>query len=443
MFKKLRNRLLLTNLLITAALITGCFTVIFIMMEQNVSRNTSMALTGALDMLTDMARSEKLNDTDAPPPAQESTRSPHETPPPNDNDPDPGRPKRGNTQFSSILMYTVDSYGNITDRSFGLSLTNETVLEQIKNLIPEIISKDVESGNISVNGTNLEYKIRRYSGGSALALGEFSAEHAILQRLMIVLVLIEIFALGLTLFISLIIANRSIRPVEDSYNKQKQFVADASHELKTPLTTINTNIDVLLSHEDSLIRDEKKWLMYIRSENERMVKLTNDLLYLARLDHDENTVYSDTSFSDAAESVILAMEAVAFERNITVNENIDDGVIVKASPEQLRQLIMILMDNAIKYTPDGGMISVSLSRGRDAVLKIRNSGAGIDKDDIKQIFERFYRSDRSRARESGGYGLGLAIAKAITENFGGVISVSSKVNEYTEFYVSIPAEKHK
>ena len=109
--------------------------------------------------------------------------------------------------------------------------------------------------------------------------------------------------------------------------------------------------------------------------------------------------------------------------------------MVAASPDQLKQLVMILMDNAIKYTPDGGRIRISLTGGKEATLKVRNSGSGIDKEDMKQLFERFYRSDKSRARESGGYGLGLAIAKAITESFGGEIEVASKIDEYTEFTV--------
>ena len=446
MFKKLRNRLLLTNLLITAALITCCFAVIFIMMERNVTRNIDMSLNAALNMITDRPHSDRpegpeLRGEQLPDGYGEE---PQEAPPQEDEAPLGGAARRHDGDpFSSILMYSVDDSGNVTDLSFGFTLTDETVLEEINVLIPQIAAEGRENGRVSVDGTVLEYKTRRYADGCAVALGVFSAEHGMLQRLLIVLILIEIFALGLALLISLISANRSIRPVEDSYNKQKQFVADASHELKTPLTTINTNIDVLLSHEDSLIRDEKKWLLYIKTESERMAKLTNDLLYLARLDHDESIIYGETSFSEAAESVLLAMEAVAFERNITIDEHIDEDVTVKASPDQLRQLVMILTDNAIKYTPKGGRISVSLSGGRDAVLRVRNSGAGIDKEDMKQIFERFYRSDKSRARESGGYGLGLAIAKAITESFGGEISVSSKLNEYTEFEVSIPSERRR
>ena len=264
-----------------------------------------------------------------------------------------------------------------------------------------------------------------------------------LRNLFLILLLVGVVALTVAFLIRLSSANRSIKPVEESYNKQKQFVADASHELKTPLTTINTNVDVLLSHQENTIGEEKKWLDYIKTETERMAKLTNDLLYLARIDHDDrNVIFSKVSFSEAAESVILLMEAVIFENNVNLTYDITPDLFVNSSTEQLKQLVMILLDNAVKYTPKSGDINITLTHeSSDAVLTVRNTGVGISEDAQKQIFERFYREDKSRARESGGYGLGLAIAKAITTACKGSIKVYSKKNEYTEFTVKIPAAK--
>ena len=157
-----------------------------------------------------------------------------------------------------------------------------------------------------------------------------------------------------------------------------------------------------------------------------MTKLTNDLLYLARIDHDDgNVIFSKVSFSEAAESVILLMEAVIFENNVNLTYDITPDLFVNGSTEQLKQLVMILLNH----------------ESSDAVLTVRNTGVGISEDAQKQIFERFYREDKSRARESGGYGLGLAIAKAITTACKGSIKVYSKKNEYTEFTVKIPVAK--
>ena len=170
-----------------------------------------------------------------------------------------------------------------------------------------------------------------------------------------------------------------------------------------------------------------------------MTKLTNDLLYLARIDHDDgNVIFSKVSFSEAAESVILLMEAVIFENNVNLTYDITPDLFVNSSTEQLKQLVMILLDNAVKYTPKSGDINITLTHeSSDAVL----TGVGISEDAQKQIFERFYREDKSRERESGGYELGLAIAKAITTACKGSIKVYSKKNEYTEFTVKIPVAK--
>lgn len=419
MFKKLRNKLLMVNIPILALLIGVSFSVIYFITAQNVYHNIDRELYASIKAIT------------APRPQAPVEEKSVNLPRPRDFQDD-------NVPFVTVLRYTIDADGTITNLNRYMKIADEELLELLNAKIPEIISYNKNRGKVIVSGTQLEYQFEKFHNMHALALGDFSSETRTLRNLLIILILVGFVAMALAMFIGLITVNNAIRPIEESYNKQKQFVADASHELKTPLTTINTNIDVLLSHGESTIGDEKKWLMYIKNEATRMSKLTNDLLYLARLDHDENLMLSEVSFSESIQSILLTMEAVAFENNITVEENIRENVVVKAASDKLKQLVMILMDNALKYTPTHGKVTVSLTVGKEAVLKIRNTGDGIDKEDMKQIFERFYRSDKSRTRESGGYGLGLAIAKAITESFGGHISVNSVLGEYTEFTVNLP-----
>ena len=431
MFNKLRNKLLLINMLIITALIAGSFSVIYTMSFRNVSRDIERALNTALDITIGHLHTSPKNSDSADMPQENTPRrnnSPHEKP-------------RIEAPFSSIFRYIIDSEGNITSQNFTMKPTDEEILEQINEKLPEIAKSGKDKGRITIGGTELIYRTKPFRSGYAVVLGEFNAELSVVRKLLLILIAVGIAAIGLAFLISLINANRSIRPIAESYEKQRRFVADASHELKTPLTTINTNLDVLLSHPSSTIDEEKKWLLYIKNETERMAKLTNDLLYLARLDHDGSVMFGETLFSDAAESVLLAMDATAFEKGIVIDDSIDENITVKASPDGLKQLVMILLDNAIKYTPSGGSIYVSLTADKDAVLTVRNTGEGIDKEDMKHLFERFYRSDKSRARESGGYGLGLAIAKALTESFGGKIEVSSREGEYTEFTVTLPAVK--
>ena len=413
MFKKLRNRMLLINMVMISTLILVSFSMIYFVMAGNTQRDIEQRLDRAISFM----RMSREMSVDVPP-------IPHE------------RPQKGDKDhfFEPIITLVLDKEGNITDRNSDMNIEEYIDESVLSAQAKKIVQKEKRAGNISMlSSYRWDYRCAKNPDGYIIAMGQFRAEHDYMLTLVIVFALAGLAVLAAVFFISLYSANRSIRPVEESYNRQKQFVEDASHELRTPLTTINTNIDVLLSHE--LIDEEKKWLCYIKDEIGRMNKLTNDLLYLARLDRNENEQFFRVSFSENVENVILSMEAVAFEKSVSINENIADGVYVTASDAQLKQLIMILLDNAIKYTPKNGNIEVVLSK--EGVLRVKNSGEGISQEDIKHIFDRFYRSDKSRARESGGYGLGLSIAKAICVRLGASISVSSKQGEWTEFTVRL------
>ena len=426
MFKKLRNKLLIVNTLIIAALVLGSFSVIYIVTARNVSSGVEQKLDRAISMQKD--------------PKPKDNKKPNNLPKSeNDRPPEPRNNDFGNEPFSLTFTVITDAEGNVENTNIPFILYEDFYSDKMYNIIHDADNE----GIIRTNNGYWAYKVSPIDSGYVTAFTEFQVEHTILRNLFLILLLVGLCALTAAFLISLFSANRSIRPVEESYNRQKQFVADASHELKTPLTTINTNVDVLLSHPESTIGEERKWLDYIKTETERMTKLTNDLLYLARLDHNEGGVMlSRVSFSEAVESVILLMEAVVFENNVSLAYNIAPDLYVNGSSEQLKQLVMILLDNAVKYTPKSGDIKITLSRDSlDAVFTIRNTGEGISDEAQKQIFERFYREDKSRARESGGYGLGLAIARAIVDLCRGSIGVESIKNEYTEFVVKIPLIK--
>ena len=225
--------------------------------------------------------------------------------------------------------------------------------------------------------------------------------------------------------VSFYFANRSIRPIEESWQKQKQFVADASHELKTPLAIIGANADALLANGEETINSQKKWLDYIKAEAGRMGKLINDMLYLAKVeDTDETQLPID--FSNAVRDVIASLEAVIFEKGIQLTQHIEPRIIVRGNEEKIKQAVLILLDNSIKYTGDLGDVAITLKRFRNqAVLSIQNSGESIPADRLPKIFDRFYRCDPSRTKETGGFGLGLSIARAIIERSGGCIYAQS------------------
>ncbi len=473
MFRKLRNKLLIVNTLIIAALVLGSFSVIYAVTARNVNAGIRQRLVRASDIVrndhspkkNDAGEATQVREPKDPKPSDEGAKpndapgepegrpgdipndAPNDIPneAPNDapNDAPNGEPseavgRQDTSPVSATFTVKTDSYGNIEEINIPFDLDEDFYTEKMPNIVLE-----GDDGEIKSDSGYWAYRVTPTHDGYITAFTECHAEHTMLRNLFLILLLVGVGALTAAFLISLISANRSIKPVEESYNKQKQFVADASHELKTPLTTINTNVDVLLSHEECTIGEERKWLDYIKTETERMTKLTNDLLYLAKLDHGENNMlFSRVSFSEAAENVILLMEAVTFEKNINLSYDIATDVYVNGSSEQLKQVTMILLDNAVKYTPKSGDIKISLTQeSSDAVLRVRNSGEGIGEEAQKHIFDRFYREDKSRARESGGYGLGLAIAKAVVTSCRGSIRVASEKNKYTEFTVHIPLMK--
>lgn len=225
------------------------------------------------------------------------------------------------------------------------------------------------------------------------------------------------------------------KPVQQAFDRQKQFIADASHELKTPLTIITTNAEVL---ESAL--PNNKWLNYILEQSGRMKTLINSLLDLARLDAgNEKNAFQNFDLSKAVRNTALSFESLAYEYEKKYSFEIADGLSLYGNEENIKQLVTILLDNAFKYSDAKGCITISLAPFSDKKqLLVHNTGKGIDGKDQKHIFERFYRLDSSRSRQSGGYGLGLSIAESIVKNHKGKINVKSDGKSYTEFCILLP-----
>ncbi|MBW4081986.1 cell wall metabolism sensor histidine kinase WalK [Paenibacillus sp. S150] len=231
--------------------------------------------------------------------------------------------------------------------------------------------------------------------------------------------------------ISFFFANRAIRPVIEAWAKQKQFVSDASHELKTPLSIVNANLGVLLENRSETVGSQLKWLEYIQAGTDRMTKLIYDLLALARMEDSSRQPQARTfDLSHTVEEVLSTFEAAIILKNITLTQSGVPQAIVKEDEERIRHLLQILVDNAVKYVDEGGEIHVSVTRIKSRVqFEITNTGEGIGQEELPKVFDRFYRTDSSRTYESGSFGLGLAIAKSIVEQAGGSIAVQSKAGQ--------------
>jgi signal transduction histidine kinase len=332
---------------------------------------------------------------------------------------------------------TIDAEGNIIDSSNSFDM-DATFKENAKNAV---LSKNIDKGTINLEDNDWAYLKIPQGNKYKIVFLDITFQLMNLRQLIYIFLAVSSIMLVLIFFVSKFFANRSIVPIKEAFDKQKQFIGDASHELKTPLAVINTNVDVLLSNKEDSISDQSKWLYYIKSETERMNKLTNDLLYLAQVDYSEaKMIFSEFNLSEAVENIILTMEAVIFEKDLSFEYYIEPSLKTLGNAEQIKQLTMILLDNAIKYTNPKGTINLSLTKHNNTLLLVvKNSGEGISEEHIDKIFDRFYRTDKSRARKSGGYGLGLAIAKAIVEQHKGKICVKSTLNESTTFTVELPS----
>ena len=316
-------------------------------------------------------------------------------------------------------------------QDFPLNYTGE----EINTLVQTILSKGKRFDSV---GGVMFYIRELRNGQSLICMVNRNSELKTLSKLYIYSTLLYLLSIIVSIMISIPISRFMIKPAEEAFAKQKQFIADASHELKTPIAVIGANIDVL----ESEIKGNK-WLDYIKAENKRMGELVKDLLYLAKNDAGRNELtFSDFDFSNAVENSVLPFEVLAFEAGKTLDFYIQKGIICNGDEKSLKQVFIILVDNALKNSENGAKISVkAFTEGQKIIYKVRNTGAGIPKHELEKIFLRFYRSDTSRARKTGGYGLGLAIARAIATDHSGTLTADSELGEWAEFTLAIPKRK--
>lgn len=268
-----------------------------------------------------------------------------------------------------------------------------------------------------------------------------SYHNGTLKYVWVVLLALALGLLGQFL-VSVFLSRIALSPVEDSWKKQKQFVADASHELKTPLSVIMANTDIIASHKEETVASQMKWLENTRSESQRMADLVADLLFLAKNDDGLKVQLEDVDLSDCVSSVVLGYEAVFYENKKDFSYSIVPDLRIVGNTKQLKQLATILLDNANKYSKDSGNISLSLAAsGKHVCLTVQNDSEQLTEEQLEHLFDRFYTVEPSKNKNNGGNGLGLSIAKVICETHGGSIEVDC-VNGVTAFTATLPLKKH-
>ncbi len=286
----------------------------------------------------------------------------------------------------------------------------------------------------------LTYRLTRPGGPAALQLArELSDQEQVLSQL--TLGLIGLGALGMVLVgsASWWLAGRALRPSQEAWERQQRFIASASHELRAPLTLIRASAEVALRNTPPDATDQRELLSDILTESDQMRRLVDDLLTLTRLDSGQLTMTTTAvDLGDLLRTVQRQTARLGEQRGITVELETATG-IVQADAERLQQIVLIILDNALRYTPAGGRITISTAPiGRMIQITITDTGIGIAPEHLPHIFERFYRADPARERQNGNAGLGLSIAKGLVEAMNGRITVESTAGVGTTVSVALP-----
>lgn len=347
-----------------------------------------------------------------------------------------GHPRPGELSGQAQLPYfyvSVNSFGELSATFSGYyDLTDTDALQEIISLT---LSDPAQSGVLKDCG--LRFLKRTTPFGQSIVFADMSSELATMGSLVKNCVIIGIASFIAFLGLSFLLAGWAVKPVESAWNQQRQFVSDASHELKTPLTVILTNAE-LLQQGGYAEEDREKFVSSILTMSHQMRGLVESLLELARVDNGgQNMVFSRLNYSELVTDALLPFEPVYFEKGLLLESEVAEGVFVKGSAQHLKQVLDILLDNASKYAAPDSTVQVTLrTQGAHCLLSAANPGEEISKEDLKNIFKRFYRVDKARSMNHS-YGLGLAIAEGIIHRHNGKIWAESGGGINT-FFVQLP-----
>ncbi|WP_378952972.1 sensor histidine kinase [Pelosinus sp. sgz500959] len=349
-----------------------------------------------------------------------------------------------------IFFYVFDNDGKLVD-------TEEPVVKmrsKVRDMISSWQDTDGE-GNIKkfhiADGERvilIMCSMPIYDGQELLGrvyVGEdITSYYEILKNLLIVLIVISILFLIAAVFVGHLLAGRVIVPINNSFSRQREFVANASHELRTPLSILLTSVEVVQSDDDNHLSSfSTQVLDDMKSEVRRITKMVSDLLTLARADAGATNIIKEKfDLYTVTQQIIRSFQPVADEKTLELGLDCENNIVVFADKERINQLLLILLDNAIKYTPPGGRIDIVIRmiEGPKPSVRIivQDKGVGIPAAHQNLIFDRFYRVDKVRSREEGGTGIGLSIAKWIVDAHEGSISVESTPGYGSSFIVNLP-----
>ena len=441
MLKKLRIKFIALNMATAAVVLAVIFSAICVINYQQSVASVHEAMSNAIAFTESKSRALTDDDTqgqegareqDAGDPDEQAGRDWEDDGTRHGTPPQIGGGPAGSGPHVPVAVYRILKSGSyeLAGSAASASIADDVLEKAISQLA------DAPDGSGELSELGLFYETR-------VAFADVSSANG-WQTLALTLAGVGVVALAIFFVISVFFSRWALRPVKRAWEQQRQFVADASHELKTPLTVILANTSILMSHPERTIASQSQWVESTQAEGERMQGLVADLLLLARLDAEETDIVKSKpkeriDLSNLVEGELLQFESVAFERAIELESNVDEGIAVLGSIERLRRLITTLLDNACKYAGDNGKARVELhAQNGNACLVVHNTGSLIPAEDLQHVFDRFYRADKARTSGAGGFGLGLSIAKEVAEEHGGTITAKSSDEEGTTFTATLP-----
>lgn len=347
--------------------------------------------------------------------------------------PNQSRPERrdpGAEKDILTLFYSPE------DGSFSVLSSSESFLEEnIPTLAQVIISQEQDFGTLYQF-----HAIYYRSGSNPYKIAVASTDYITHSVLSLTLVLLGIWAGAMFVFfiISVKLSGIAARPMEEAILREKQFVADASHDLKTPLSVILANTSILRENPEAKVGSLGRWLDSTQTAAKRMQQLIGQMLTLAEVERPDAAVAMETvDLANLAMKAALEIESLAYEKNVTLDTSLPDSCLVRGNGDYLLRIVSSLLENALKYEPSGGRVLLMLRQEkRKAILQVQNFGSCISEESLPHVFDRFYRGDQSRQNETGSFGLGLAITWEMTEKLGARITAESSPQGGTVFRVA-------
>ncbi len=424
MFGRSRQQLTILYAVLMGALLVGLIFTVHKMMEWSMFSEQAQELFDAVDSIAEFRERDRY--------------------------PDPEADSQTYMNYSDrLFFYVFDEDNRLLDFSRASYKFEFFILDHIRSWKTDdgevqVFSRPGEGGRT----TSIMVTMRTVNAGGIghrVFVGkDVTTMYSGLQKSTYLLIAAGVLGLILSTTIAYVMAGKALEPMKEAYEKQKQFAADASHELRTPLAVVMSSADLLLSDPSITSPFLKQVIEDVKSEVKKMTKLVSDLLIVARSDNNALKMQlKEFNLGDLLNQNVRIMRPLAQKKNIVLEAEDITDVTITADEQKIKQLILILVDNAIKYTCEGGKVVVRYD-GRyddDVQFSIMDTGIGIAPEDLEKIFERFYRVDKARSRGLGGNGLGLSIAHEFVKMHGGKINVESVVDQGTKFTVRLPIKK--